>query len=77
MINAYLLGQINPEGGDENTLERLKSINGVQEAHIVFGKFDIVAKIRSETPETLEKTVFEEIRKLPDIIKTQTLLVSE
>ena len=77
MINAYLLGQVNPEGGDENILERLKSITGVQEAHIVFGKFDIVAKIRSETPETLEKTVFEEVRKIPDIIKTQTLLVSE
>jgi DNA-binding Lrp family transcriptional regulator len=76
MINAYLLGQLNPET-EQNTIDKLRAINGVQEAHIVFGKFDLVVKLNAETQESLNNTILEEVRKITDITKTQTLLVAK
>ena len=75
MINAYILGQVTPEK-ETSVIEKLKTINNVEEAHVVFGKFDIVMKLKAETKESLNSTILDQIRKLPDIKNTQTLLVT-
>ena len=76
MITAYILGQISPNT-EQATVNQFKNINGVQEAHIVFGKFDIIAKLSAETQETLNSTILNQIRQIPELIKTQTLLVAK
>jgi DNA-binding Lrp family transcriptional regulator len=75
MISAYLLGQVNPES-EQGLIQKLKAITGVEEAHVVFGKYDIIAKVHAETETALSNEVLEQIRQLPDFTKTQTLLIS-
>tara|TARA_Y100000310_G_scaffold3277_1_gene4193 strand:- start:116 stop:376 length:261 start_codon:yes stop_codon:yes gene_type:complete len=75
MINAYILGQVNPDT-EKATVDRLKEISGVKEAHVVFGKFDIVAKLSAENQEILNNTILEQVRQITDFTKTQTLLVA-
>lgn len=76
MINAYVLGQVIPES-EQETISKIRAITGVQEAHLVFGKFDLVAKLSAENATALNSIVLEKIRQLPNLIMTQTLLVSK
>ena len=50
---AYVL--LNTEPGQmENVLEKMKQINGVEEAHMVYGNYDILIKVKSSSPKELK-----------------------
>jgi DNA-binding Lrp family transcriptional regulator len=52
MPKAYVL--LNTEIGSElNVLEALKKVEGVEEAHNLWGVYDIVASVRAETMDKL------------------------
>ena len=55
-------------------LENVKSIDGVVEAEMVYGVFDIVAKVQTETMDQLKHIVAYKIRSLANVLKTDTLL---
>ncbi len=56
-------------------LKKIKAIEGVQEAAMVYGVFDIVAKVKTETMDQLKEIVTFKIRMLPNVLATNTLLV--
>jgi len=56
-------------------LKKIKAIEGVQEATMVYGVFDIVAKVQTETMDQLKQIVTFKIRMLGNVLKTDTLLV--
>ncbi|QOJ79479.1 Lrp/AsnC family transcriptional regulator [Infirmifilum lucidum] len=73
-ITVYIL--VNTQVGKED--EVLKSIRGmgfVEEAHIVYGEYDIIAKLSIPALELLDQTVTN-IRKMPGVTKTSTLITS-
>lgn len=73
---AYVL--INTEAGAEREiLERLKGIQEVEEAYIVFGIYDIVAKIRVERQEQLGDVVTNKLRRIAKVRYTLTILAIE
>ena len=73
MKNAYVL--INCKLGKENdTLDTLRSIKSVKEAHGMFGAYDIIAEVTTENPEQLREDITWKIRKLPSIRATLTLM---
>ena len=56
MSVAFVL--INAEIGSENEiLEGLSKVKNVIEAHMVYGVYDIVAKVEAETMEKLKETI--------------------
>lgn len=72
---AFVL--INTEiGSEEEVLQALKKLKGVEEAHIVFGGFDIVAKIQARSVDELKEIVTLRIRRLNKVTLTQTLFAS-
>ena len=72
---AFVL--INTEiGSEEEVLQALKKVKGVEEAHIVFGGFDIVAKIQARSVDELKEIVTLHIRRLNKVTLTQTLFAS-
>lgn len=77
MPEAYIL--ITTEvGAEEEVLEILRKIPNVVEADIVFGIYDIVAKVRGETIENIRRLVVQTIRgNIKKITSTQTLVVVE
>jgi len=73
---AFVL--INAEiGSEEEVLKSLKSVSGVQEAYIVYGVYDIVAKIKADSMEKLKDIVTWHIRRLNKVRSSLTMIVVE
>jgi DNA-binding Lrp family transcriptional regulator len=58
-----------------DVLKQVKAIEGVEEAEMVYGVFDIVAKVKTETMDKLKHTIAYQIRTLANVRSTQTMLV--
>lgn len=75
MTIAYLL--INVEiGKDREVKEAIKQIAFVKEVHGIYGIYDIIAKLEGED-EKLRETVTWNIRRLPNVRSTITMLTSD
>lgn len=76
MPTAFVL--INTELGSEmKVLKNLKKVGGVEEAHAVYGTYDIVVRVKAETMDRLKETVSSHIRKVKNVRATLTLMSSE
>lgn len=64
-------------GAESRVMEELFSIPEVKEVYIVYGIYDIVAKIEAEKLDDVRKVVTERIRKLKEIRTTSTMVIVE
>jgi len=76
MVNAYSLISAEP-GKTGEVFRKVKAIGGVKKAEAVAGPYDIVARIEVDSLEKLTKAVFVEIRGIPGVTNTTTLIVVE
>jgi len=58
----------------ESVLEEIKEIDGVEEAYMVYGLYDICAKVKTEIPQQL-KGIVQKIRSQENVSSTLTLMV--
>ncbi|MHA1576337.1 MAG: Lrp/AsnC ligand binding domain-containing protein [Candidatus Thorarchaeota archaeon] len=73
MVKAYVL--IKTESGKEDAvLGKLLELSVTEEAHKVFGPFDIVAEVRGRDMETLVEIITNKIRTIEGTIDTQSLM---
>jgi DNA-binding Lrp family transcriptional regulator len=76
MPTAFVL--INAEiGSEDKVLKELREIEGVEEAYIVYGVYDIIAKIRADSMDKLKDTVTWNVRKVEGVRSTLTMIVVE
>jgi DNA-binding Lrp family transcriptional regulator len=76
MPKAFAL--INVESGsEEEVLEQIKKIEGVEEAYYSYGVYDIIAKIKAETMAKLRETVTQKMRTISKVRSTLTLIMME
>jgi len=76
MPMAFVL--INAEiGSEEEVLRELKKVEGVVEAYVVYGVYDVVAKIRADTMDKLKDVVTWHVRRLNKVRSTLTMIVVE
>ena len=69
MASAYLL--LNVETGtDEEVINNLKTLQEVKEAHMVYGVYDIVVRVETETMEELKNVVSWTVRRLDRVRST-------
>jgi len=64
-------------GGEEDVLKALRSIENVKEAHLVYGVYDLVARIEAETMDKLKEIVTWKVRRLDKVRSTLTTIVME
>ncbi len=57
----------------EHVLETIKEINGVEEAYMLYGVYDILAEVKTETTEELKEIILR-IRKVKHVLNTLTLM---
>jgi DNA-binding Lrp family transcriptional regulator len=73
---AFVL--INAELGAEDALiKELRGIENVAEVYVVYGVYDIVAKIEGDTMEKVKETITWKIRRLERVRSTLTMIVVE
>jgi len=76
MPRAFVL--INVESGSEDeVLRELKNVKGVEEAFFSYGVYDIISKIKADTMEQLKEMVTRQVRALPKVRSTLTLIMME
>jgi len=76
MPGAFVL--INTEAATEaGILKELRRMSDVKEAHVVYGSYDITAKIEGESINKLREIVTSKIRRIPEITSTLTMIVVE
>ena len=76
MPRAFVL--INVESGSEDeVLRELKGVEGVEEAYFSYGVYDIITKIKADTMEQLKEMVTRQVRILPKVRSTLTLIMME
>ncbi len=76
MPKAFVL--INTEiGMEEKLASELKKIENVKEVYTVYGAYDIIVKVESDSMEKVKETITWKIRRLENIRSTLTMLVIE
>ncbi|MCC2648057.1 MAG: putative transcriptional regulator, AsnC family [Nitrososphaeraceae archaeon] len=68
MPGAFVL--LNTELGSEN-------LEGVKEVFQVYGVYDIIAKVESDTMDKVKEIITWKLRKLPGVKSTLTMIVME
>jgi DNA-binding Lrp family transcriptional regulator len=76
MPQAFVL--VNAEVGSENeALKQLRTIEQVKEAYMVYGVYDIVAKVEAETMDKLKAIISSKVRRLNKVRSTLTMILIE
>lgn len=74
MATAFVL--INAEiGAESEVLNGLNDVSEVKEAHMVYGVYDIIARIETETMQDLKDIISWKIRRLDKVRSTLTMIV--
>ena len=75
LASAFVL--INTELGQEpNVFKALKSVSEVTEAHQVYGVYDIIVKVETESMEELKDILHQKLRRMDGIRSTLTMIVT-
>jgi len=73
-ITVYIL--VNTQvGREDEVLKAIRNMSFVEEAHIVYGEYDIIVKLNLPALELLDQAVTS-IRKMDGVTKTSTLITS-
>jgi DNA-binding Lrp family transcriptional regulator len=76
MPKAFVL--INVEtGSEEEVVNELRKIPGVEEAYFSYGVYDIITKVNAPSMEKLKEMVTKKVRALTKVRSTLTLIMME
>jgi DNA-binding Lrp family transcriptional regulator len=75
-MHAYILVQL-AESQEREVLDEFSDMPQVEEAHILFGEWDLIIKMAAKNPEDVASFVIEKIRKNPAVSLTSTLIVAK
>ena len=70
LINADL-------GSEEELVAELRKITNVTEVYVVYGVYDLIAKVEADTMEKVKETITWHIRRLEKVRSTLTMIVVE
>jgi DNA-binding Lrp family transcriptional regulator len=73
---AFVFINVEPSSETE-VLERLREVPEVKESYLVFGVYDLVAKVETDAMDRLKEVITWKIRKLDKVRSTLTTVVME
>lgn len=76
MPKAFVL--ISAETGSEiDVLKRLKKVEGIVEAFLVYGMYDIIAQVKADSMDKLKEIITLHVRRIDNVRSTLTMLIIE
>ena len=76
MPTAFVM--INTEiGSEKEILDEIRKIDAVKESYMVYGVYDIVAKVSADTMDNLKEIVTWNVRRLDKVRATLTMIIIE
>jgi DNA-binding Lrp family transcriptional regulator len=76
MATAFVLISV-ASGREEHVHNELKAIGEICDMCSLFGSYDLIAKIEAEDREGLRDIVLTQIRAIPGVTETKTLIVAK
>ena len=76
MAVGYVLVNVSP-GNERNAFDSISSVESVKDVTMLFGDYDIIAKLEADNLGNIAKTVVEVIRQIPGVTDTKTLAGAE
>ena len=75
-VLAYVLVTLNP-GTEKNILEKVAYFDEVLKVSMMYGEYDALVQVSTESLDQLNKFLTDKLRVLPDIFQTATLIVAK
>ena len=74
-ILAYVLFKVS-SGTEREVCQKLVEFDEVMQADIIFGEYDVVAKVATQDLGALEEFVSLKVRNVPNVLVTSTMIIS-
>ena len=74
-VLAYVLFKVS-SGSERDVCQKLIEFDEVLHADIIFGEYDVVAKIATQDLGRLEEFASRKVRKVPNVLVTSTMIIS-
>jgi DNA-binding Lrp family transcriptional regulator len=74
-VLAYVLFKVS-SGTEREVAKKLIEFSQVLQADVIFGEYDVVAKVMTKNLDTLEDFVSENVRNVPNVLVTSTMIIS-
>ena len=74
-VLAYVLFKVS-SGTEREVAQKLVEFEEVLQADIIFGEYDVIAKLSTKDLDTLENFVSEKVRNVPNVLVTSTMIIS-
>ncbi len=74
-ILAYVLFKV-ASGTERDVSQKLIEFDEVMQADIVFGEYDVIARIATDDLDKLEEFVSQKVRTVPNVLVTSTMIIS-
>ena len=75
-MHAYILVAVD-DRGVEDLVDEFQDMSEVEEAHILFGEWDLIIKVKTNAPEEVARFVLEKVRSKEEVRLTSTLIVAK
>jgi len=76
MLSAYIMMKLQV-GKDEEVFAKIEKLKQIKEANATYGAFDLVIKVEFKNIEELDRFIFEEIRRIPGVSETSSMIVAK
>jgi DNA-binding Lrp family transcriptional regulator len=73
-VVAYVLFKVN-SGTEREVCQKIVTFDEVLEADVIFGEYDVIAKMSAPDLDALEDFLSQKLRNVPSIVLTSTMLV--
>ena len=64
-------------GSENQVLKSMKKVDGVEEAYISYGVYDVVVKVRADSMDALKELISFRLRKINKVRSTLSLILIE
>jgi DNA-binding Lrp family transcriptional regulator len=75
-VLSYVLVTLNP-GTEKNILKKIAYFDEVTKVSMMYGEYDALVQVSTETLDQLNEFLTDKLRVLPDIFQTATLIVAK
>ncbi|MHA2066668.1 MAG: Lrp/AsnC family transcriptional regulator [Candidatus Thorarchaeota archaeon] len=75
-VLAYVLVTLNP-GTEKDILKKIAYLDEVTRVSMVYGEYDAIVKVHTETLDHFNQFLTDKLRVMPDIFQTATLIVAK
>jgi DNA-binding Lrp family transcriptional regulator len=75
-VLAYVLFKV-ASGTEREVAQKMIEFSEVMQADVVFGEYDVIARITTTDLEKLQDFVSDKVRTVPNVLVTSTMIISK